>query len=92
MAYIGWQQDKWIPTPTQQILKAYEEAFPGLSHVYHSGVFNTTLLSQGCVLGTASGERERKQNPHSIDWGECEELSVTWVQFMGQLLVTAYHF
>lgn len=62
-AYLGWQQEKWIRTSTHQILKTYKEVLTGVSHVYLAGVFSTTSLSQGRVLGTASGERERQAEP-----------------------------
>lgn len=60
MAYIGWQQDKWIPTPTQQILKAYEEAFPGL--MYTTQVFSVPpcylkAVSLEQPLGSEKGSR-----------------------------------
>ena len=34
-----------------RILKVYTEALTGFSHIYHPHGLNTTLLSEGCVLG-----------------------------------------
>lgn len=71
-ACLGWQ-DEWIPTPTCQILKAYKQTLPGVSHVSHAGVLNTTSLSQGCVLGAASESRRGKQKSPSKDRGTGED-------------------
>ena len=55
-----------------QILKVYKEALKTvLSHVYDTGVFNTTSPSEGYVLGVASGSGKGKWNPHSKDREEC---------------------
>lgn len=40
----------------------YREALTGFSHFYHPDSFNTTFLSQGCILGTAPENREGKQS------------------------------
>lgn len=90
MACLGQQQDgKWIPTPASQILKACKEALIGYSHADHVGVFNTMLLSQGCVLGVASGSQKGKWNPHSKDRGSGQQPLNAWVQLLGQWLVTS---
>lgn len=61
-ACFGQEQDERIPAPDHQILKVFKEAFTGFSHIYHVGVFNTASLSQGYVLGAASGSGKNKQN------------------------------
>lgn len=58
---------QWLPTPACQTLEDSIEALTGFSHVYHSGVLNTTSPTQGCDLGTASGIRKGQPNPHSKD-------------------------
>lgn len=61
--------------------KVYIEALTRFSPMNHAGIFNTTSLFQGCVLGAASGIRKDKQNPHSKDRGE----GVRSLQVLGQL-------
>lgn len=66
-AYLGWQQDEWIPSAALQILQVCKETLTVLSRVYCAGVFNTTSLSQGYILGATSESRKDKQNPHPKD-------------------------
>ena len=49
------EQDEWIQALTLQIIKVYKEGLIGLSYICYVGFFNTTSLSQGYVLGAASG-------------------------------------
>ena len=74
-----------LPT---KILKVYKEALTGFSQEYCAGGLNTTSLSQGSVLGPASGRQKGKWNPQSKGKGRAAELLTAWVQFMGQLVVT----
>ena len=64
------------------MIKVYTEDLTGLNHIYHAGVLNTMSLSQGYVLGTASGSGKDKCNSHSKDGGEGEGLSIALVQLM----------
>lgn len=41
-AFLQCQQDKWIPTPTHQILKVYKEALTWFNRVYWEDVHNPT--------------------------------------------------
>ena len=66
-AYLGLQQDEWIPTPTHHILRVYIETLMEFSHIYGACVLNTTFLSKGFLLGAAFGSRKGKRNPHSKD-------------------------
>lgn len=59
--------------PTLPMLKIYAGDLTRLNHVCSVGVFITTSLSQGYVLGAALGSRRAKQNPHLKDWGRNEE-------------------
>jgi len=45
----------------------------GFSDINHPDALNTLSLSQGCVLGVASGSREGKWKSHSKDRGRDEE-------------------
>lgn len=54
------------------------------------GVLNTTSLSQGCVLGAASGSETGKWDPRPKDSGGGEEPLITQVQFMGHLIVMSF--
>ena len=45
-------------TCTARILEVYIEAVTGLSHVHHADGLNTTLVSQGCILGQLLGVRK----------------------------------
>lgn len=48
--------DEFISTPKHQNLKSLcMEALTGLLHIHSPDGLNTTLLSQGCVLGMAPG-------------------------------------
>lgn len=53
-------QDEVIPVPGFQVVKDYKEALTGFSHIHCVGVLNCTSLSQGRVLGAASGRGEGK--------------------------------
>ena len=44
------------PYPRTRILKVYIEVLTGFSHIFSPDGFNSTLLSQGCILGTAPTE------------------------------------
>ena len=59
------------------------EASPGFSHVCRPVALNTTELTQGCVLGAASGSEGVQQNPHSKTRGGAEEPPRAWIQFTG---------
>lgn len=73
-ACLGWPQDKEFCTPACQILKVYIEVLTGISYIYHPDSLNTTFLSQGYILGAASGKGEGKWNTHSKDRGEVGSL------------------
>lgn len=45
-----------------QNLKVYIDALTGYSHAYYLDSLSTTFLSQVCILGAASGNRESKWN------------------------------
>ena len=66
------------------MLKVYIEDLTGFSHVCHADILHTTSLSQGHVLGAASGNRKDKQNPHSKDRRGSEEAMTAQVQLTGQ--------
>lgn len=55
-----------LPT---RILKFYTEVLTGFSRGPSPNSFNATFLSQGCILGVASGSGEGKWNAHSKPWG-----------------------
>lgn len=59
-------------------------ALTGFSHAY------TTSLSQGDVLGAASGRRKGKENLLCKDRGLGEEALSAWVQVMGHSEVTSF--
>ena len=70
---LGRKQDKWIPVPTLQILKVYNEALTGLSYICPVDVFNTRLPAEGYVLGAAFGRGKGKWEAHSKDRRGSEE-------------------
>ena len=49
------------------------EVFPEFSHVHNPDHFITTLLSQGCVLETASESEQGEWNAQSKDEEGCDE-------------------
>lgn len=49
------------------------------SPIFHPDSLNSTFLSQGCILGIASGNGESKWNTHSKD-GEREGRPIAWAQ------------
>ena len=59
------------PHPPARILKVYTEALPGFSHVFSGDGLNNTLLSQGCVPGTAPTEGTVGRGTFQ-DRGACE--------------------
>ena len=63
---LSWAVNR-SPAPTHQILNVYREALTGVSRVYWPDTLNTTLLTQGCVLGAASGSVKGKLISHSMD-------------------------
>lgn len=65
---LSWAAARWryLP-PTPQILKVSKEALPGFSYIYHPDGLSTTSLAQGCILGTASGNRKCKLDALSKD-------------------------
>ena len=65
-------------------LEVRTEVLPGFSHVHSTDHFITTLLSQGCVLETASGNEKGKLNAQSKDRGGCDESPGVRVQLVGQ--------
>ena len=67
-----------------RILKDYIEVLTGFSHIHSPDSISTTLLFQGCILGTASRSRNNKQNAHFKDQGRGREVSITWLQLLGQ--------
>lgn len=77
-----------LPTPTHQILNVYREALTGVSRVYWPDTLNTTLLTQGCVLGAASGSGQGKGQSWPKDRGEGEEPLIAQNQLTGQLAIT----
>ena len=66
-AYLEEEQDEWIPATASQILEMHKDPLTGFRHIYCANVLNTTALSQGYLLGTASGSGKDKQNSHSTD-------------------------
>ena len=65
-------------------LEVCTEVLPGFSHVHSTDHFNTTLLSQGCILEAASGNEKGKLNAQSKDRGGCDESPGVRVQLVGQ--------
>lgn len=63
LARSGQKMNTSLHSPVR-ILKAYREALPGFSHVWHPGSLNTTVLSQSCVLGAAPGSKKCKWNAY----------------------------
>lgn len=61
----GQPQDEQISAPTYQVLKVYIGALTVFSHIYYPESLNITFLSQGSILGAASGNEEGRQNIHS---------------------------
>lgn len=61
-ACLGQQQDSGFLHHLPNVKSLFIEALTGFSRIYH-----TTSLSQGCVVGAASGSRKGQQNPHSKD-------------------------
>ena len=57
-ACLGWLQVEQIPA--WQILKVYKEALFRFSLIYHEGILNTTLPTQGYVSGAASGSGKKQ--------------------------------
>lgn len=84
MAAIG------VDPSTHQIGKVYVEVLTGFSHIHHSGFLNTISLSQGYVLGPASGSRKVDWNPYSKDRGGSEGPLSAQVQLEGQLAVVSF--
>lgn len=83
----------WVATrrvicaPIHQMLKVYVEALTEFIHIPSPESFNVISSSQGCILGTASGSRQGKQNTHSKDIGGRKEPLSTQVHLVGQLTV-----
>lgn len=53
--------------PPARILKVYNEALMGFSHMHHPDGLHTTLLFQGCVLGAGPtvGTGNRPRSPRT---------------------------
>lgn len=67
-----------------RILKVYVEALTRFSHIFSLDGFNSTLLSQGYVLGNGSGCGNSVPNILFKDNGGRGEPSIAWVQLTGQ--------
>lgn len=77
---ITYGSFNWVQPHTQKFLT-------GFSHILSPNSPSSTILSQGCVIGTASMSREGKLNAHSKDRGGSREPTVAGVQLSCQTVV-----
>lgn len=75
---LSWALGEEISVPPTSILKVYREAWMGFSYIHHHDGLSSTLLSQGCVLGSGfhcgNGGRDRMNTPRTG-----EEMRSLWM-------------